>query len=157
MKAIDLWVFVCILFVFTTLAEYGLILHLTSRSGWQKKMDAYLREVTGKSHIKKIPAMKLAVITLRDHSTTLPMVDDYHPDMNLKSSNILGHKQTAKLETNGNGLRNVVVDSPKQKAPKNKLKIAYTIEFYAKIVYPLSFLIFNIAYWSYYLTATAES
>merc|ERR1711997_1320013 len=39
MKAIDSWVFVCMIFVFSSLAEYGLILHLTSRSGWQKRID----------------------------------------------------------------------------------------------------------------------
>ena len=39
MKAIDLWVFVCLIFVFSALAEYGYILHLTSRSSWQKRID----------------------------------------------------------------------------------------------------------------------
>ena len=46
MKAIDLWVLVCILFVFSTLAEYGFVLYLTSRSAWQKRVDQYIKEHT---------------------------------------------------------------------------------------------------------------
>ncbi len=43
MKALDLWVLICMMFVFSSLAEYGLILYLTSRSPWQKRVDAYIR------------------------------------------------------------------------------------------------------------------
>ena len=35
--------------------------------------------------------------------------------------------------------------------PNRKERIAYAIEWGVKIVYPSAFLIFNIAYWSYYL------
>ena len=44
MKAIDLWVLGCIFFVFSTLAEFGLVLYLTSRSAWQKRVDAFIKE-----------------------------------------------------------------------------------------------------------------
>ena len=43
MKAIDIWVLVCLFFVFSTLAEYGLVLHLTSRAAWQRGLDIYVR------------------------------------------------------------------------------------------------------------------
>ena len=36
-------------------------------------------------------------------------------------------------------------------APTAKERLAYTIEWSIKIVYPLAFVVFNIAYWSYYL------
>ncbi len=38
---------------------------------------------------------------------------------------------------------------PNEPSPKERL--AYTIEFSIKIVYPLMFVIFNAAYWGFYL------
>ena len=34
--------------------------------------------------------------------------------------------------------------------PTQKERLAYTIEFSAKIIYPLSFVIYNIVYWTSY-------
>ena len=34
--------------------------------------------------------------------------------------------------------------------PTQKERLAYTIEFSAKIIYPLSFIIYNIVYWTSY-------
>ena len=44
--------------------------------------------------------------------------------------------------------------NPKKKDPSKptrKERLAYAIEWGIKIAYPLMFLCFNIAYWSYYL------
>ena len=64
MKAIDSWVFVCMLFVFSSLAEYGLILHLTSRSGWQKRVDQHIKMITGTSRLSILSPAKLISLTI---------------------------------------------------------------------------------------------
>ena len=40
---------------------------------------------------------------------------------------------------------------PPSDVPTAKERLAYTIEWSIKIVYPVAFIVFNIAYWGYYL------
>ena len=83
MKAIDLWVFSCMLFVFSSLAEYGIVLHLTSRSAWQKRVDQHLRKSTGKKKIKKIGAWEMfevAIVGERKESLDANAHLGLHPD-----------------------------------------------------------------------------
>ena len=70
MKAIDSWVFVCMLFVFSSLAEYGLILHLTSRSGWQKRVDQHIKLITGTSRLSILSPAKLISLTINQDQET---------------------------------------------------------------------------------------
>ena len=67
MKAIDSWVFVCMLFVFSSLAEYGIILHLTSRSGWQKRVDQHIKSITGASRLSVFAPARLILLTITEH------------------------------------------------------------------------------------------
>ena len=88
MKAIDLWVFVCILFVFSTLAQYGIILHLTSRSVWQKKVDSHYREITGEKKIRKIPVTELLKLSVDSEPVNRPPQPDFeniNPDWKIVS------------------------------------------------------------------------
>ena len=161
MKAIDLWVLICLLLTFTCLAEYGFILHMTSRSGWQKKMDDYVRTVSGKPHLRKVSAMEMGPISLRKpRQQEASRSGGYEIGHELRktksSSHIVIINPDQQRAPNGCAPPAAAVStSPHQPAtvtrPKDKLRIAYAIEFYAKIIYPLLFIVFNISYWSYYM------
>ena len=69
MKAIDLWVLGCIFFVFSTLAEYGLVLYLTSRSAWQKRVDTFIKENTSEmSEAVKLKIIRLLQVEKKYHN-----------------------------------------------------------------------------------------
>ena len=69
MKAIDLWVLGCIFFVFSTLAEYGLVLYLTSRSAWQKRVDTFIKENTSEmSDTVKLKIIRLLQVEKKYHN-----------------------------------------------------------------------------------------
>ncbi|TRY73123.1 hypothetical protein TCAL_12527 [Tigriopus californicus] len=144
MKAIDLWVFVCILFVFSSLAEYGLILHLTSRSAWQKRMDAHIRGKTGKASLKTISPAQLLSVTMHKEKR---LGESLHPDFISPRG---GSGQDGRQA-------NCTISTPSPLAPRDpalpsdKERWAYTIEWTVKIIYPLAFAIFNAAYWTIYL------
>ena len=46
--------------MFSTLAEYGLVLYLTSRSAWQKRVDNFIKEHTQEMNA----AVRLKIIRL---------------------------------------------------------------------------------------------
>ncbi|CAB4069599.1 GLRA2 [Lepeophtheirus salmonis] len=123
MKALDLWVFcVCLVFVFSSLAEYGFVLYLTSRSGWQKKVDADIRTISGSDRLVN-PANFLRLI----------------------SGGMIQRTQKNYSTANMNGVVSKVM-------PKTKERVAYSIEYIIKIIYPLAFFGFNYTYWTYYLS-----
>lgn len=124
MKAIDLWVFVCLIFVFASLAEYGYILHLTSRSSWQKKIDNIRKE---EEKIQPVELLSLKIFHMSDN------IGVFEPNT------------LERLKKEANTL-------PQPPSVSYKEERAYFLEHVVKFLYPLAFIIFNIAYWTYYLS-----
>ena len=153
MKAIDLWVFVCLVFVFSTLVEYGLILYLTSRSSWQRKIDQLHKMLyDGKSNVyqgngflRKIKSKKK-----RHKKDPIEMAEMSQASTDAQCSN---RNIKIKLDTDAEVSDPLMIDI-ENRTTGTKLRwkemIAYKIEFYVKIFYPILFLLFNVVYWVYY-------
>ena len=154
MKAIDLWVFVCLVFVFSTLVEYGLILYLTSRSSWQRKIDqlhkmlrdgnsdlyqgnGFLRNIKSKRKRHKKDEIELS--SVQKASTDSPCSN---------------RNDKIKLETENEVTDPLMINIENGRTAGTKLRwkemVAYKIEFYVKIFYPIVFFLFNIVYWVHY-------
>ena len=155
MKAIDLWVFVCLVFVFSTLVEYGLILYLTSRSSWQRKIDQLhkmLYEGTADVYQRNGFLRKIKSKRKRHKKDQIEMsgVPNASTDSPCSSRN-----NKTKLDTDTNEISDpLMIDIENGTTTGTKLRwkemLAYKIEFYVKVVYPILFFLFNIVYWLYY-------
>ena len=154
MKAIDLWVFVCLVFVFSTLVEYGLILYLTSRSSWQRKIDQLHKMLyDGTSDVyqrngflRKIKSKRKQHMKDQIEMSGVPNTSTETPCSTRKNDTKLG------TETEISDPLMIDIENGTTTGTKLRWKemIAYKIEFYVKIFYPILFLIFNVVYWLYY-------
>ena len=159
MKAIDWWVFVCLAFVFSSLAEYGLILHLTCRSSWQRRIDQLHKMLAEKNSEPRREETRIRHrLNLRYRRTlsaqadlgALPKTNEMRNLNSNNEANSTRHELTEQDTSNPLMVDVEVGTSNVQKLRWNE-NLAYNIEFYIKILYPSLFLMFNIVYWIMYL------
>ncbi len=151
---------------------------MNSRSAWQKKVDAHIRATTGKVRLKMVTPVELLAITLRSEKKRVDEDSMDHPDVKDVSHGMPTHvskyqvcpthgfwASSSKVENNENhaslrisaaapvapGSSAATGMRPSSPVPSTKERLAYTIEWLIKILYPLAFAVFNGAYWGFYL------
>ena len=157
MKAIDLWVFVCLVFVFASLVEYGLILYLTSRSLWQRKIDQF-RKMLYSNGMEKGHNDDIIMHKLKSRDKQRSKSDPSETVMipkELTETQCSNRNNKAKTDSEEESIDQLRIDvecglATNGSKVKWKEMLAYQLEFYIKLVYPVLFLLFNIVYWIHY-------
>ncbi|CAF0988020.1 unnamed protein product [Rotaria sp. Silwood1] len=185
-KAIDVWMSACLVFVFAGLLEYALV-NVIARKGELKQQVRFSREKKKLDRTAKVTLIQnlqdgSSFATERVIGNRLAQVhfykkdDTHHP--NTETTETLARKASAadKNLTSGNTASSLIQNSsisnttapsptpqvilsppaPVQKTAKPVRDTAQLVDLVSAILFPVAFIVFNIIYWMVYLNMQVE-
>ncbi|XP_064638049.1 glycine receptor subunit alpha-2-like isoform X2 [Lineus longissimus] len=147
-KAIDVWQAGCLIFVFGAMIEFAVANVLARREDYaeEKRLRA-LRERENEERYKAKKLIKTDYGDLTDRSLSSP----YRKVNQFMSEDTIQTKVS-------NCARLVAIFKPKHYCAKlHTVKSSVCLENMAKVVFPLSFALFNVVYWLYYINMNNDN
>ncbi|KAF8571181.1 hypothetical protein P879_00837 [Paragonimus westermani] len=143
-KAMDIWVFVCLAFVVSSLLEFAAA-NTLARKSELSKATKFLRP-------NALDRDKPSIINV---GTSKESTDLFKYDKSESKPTIKGAgKQSSKSETEQNDEFSVKLPAPNTSVRSERVENAcqvHQLDMLFALAYPALFLVFNVAYWFYYL------